>query len=214
MGGSFGSDVSLADLDGDGDTDAFVANNGGQPNKVWLNNLDVVKKQACDNTVPNNLVVNGSFEKPVMVYKGYSSERAIEGWELVAGPFIELNSLYITYPNLTNVYDGSQFVDLDSSNATTKISQKIATQPGERYKLTFAFTGSGNSTTEHDKLNVSWGLELVEALDKVDSDIAWEVKTYNLTAKSTETVLSFDNLNEVANSYGTHLDGVSLNLCQ
>ncbi len=70
------------------------------------------------------------------------------------------------------------------------------------------------TAVEYDKLNVRWGSELVGALDKVDSDTTWEVKTYNLEAKSTETILSFDNLNETVNSFGTRLDGVSINLCQ
>ncbi|NEN92036.1 MAG: DUF642 domain-containing protein, partial [Okeania sp. SIO3H1] len=192
---------------------------GGIFQKVFTINInDIVEKQTCENTAQNNLVVNGSFETPVVPGVGF--ETSIEGWELVQGPVIELNSLYITYPNLTDVYDGSQFVDLDSlatqeyGKTITKISQKIPTQPGKTYKLTFAFTGSGTSTTEHDKLNLRWGDELVEALDKVDGETTWEVKTYNLQAKSTETVLSFDNLNEVADGYGTHIDGVSLNLCQ
>ncbi|MGB3514578.1 MAG: VCBS repeat-containing protein [Microcoleaceae cyanobacterium] len=37
LGNSTSSRVSLVDVDGDGDTDAFVANDG-QANKVWLNN--------------------------------------------------------------------------------------------------------------------------------------------------------------------------------
>ncbi|WP_202225617.1 FG-GAP-like repeat-containing protein, partial [Okeania sp. KiyG1] len=221
--------VTLGDVDGDGDFDAFVANYN-QPNKVWLNNLDQYIK-TCENTAPNNLVINGSFETPktpkeedyvfVTPYGSYPKlvppVKGLDNWELVEGPgIIVYNDNLFVYDGYKyfQAYDGSQLVQLDSDNATTKISQKIATQPGDIYKLTFGFAGSGKSTTEHDKLNVNWGSELVEALDKLDSDTEWEVKTYNLQAKSTETVLSFDNLNETANGYGANLDGISVNLCQ
>ena len=37
IGNSESFDVSLGDVDSDGDLDAWVANNAGQPNRVWLN---------------------------------------------------------------------------------------------------------------------------------------------------------------------------------
>ncbi len=37
LGGAFTRGVSLGDLDGDGDLDAFVANRSDQPNRVWFN---------------------------------------------------------------------------------------------------------------------------------------------------------------------------------
>jgi uncharacterized repeat protein (TIGR01451 family) len=37
LASSYGVEVELGDLDGDGDLDAFVANGGGQANRVWLN---------------------------------------------------------------------------------------------------------------------------------------------------------------------------------
>ncbi|NET25475.1 FG-GAP-like repeat-containing protein [Okeania sp. SIO1I7] len=209
LGNYNSQDVSLGDVDADGDLDAFIANSLNDPNKVWLNNLDE-HINLCDNVAPNNLVVNGSFETPeIPTVPGYSFERAIEGWELVSGPFIEIDNRLVTSP-----YDGLQLVDLDSLNATTKISQTISTQPGETYKLTFAFKGNDDSTVVEDNtMDVYWGDELVEAFDQVDSE-TWEVKTYNLEATSTETVLSFDNFNDITDGAGTRLDGVSVNLCQ
>ena len=37
LGNSESYGLSLGDVDGDGDLDAWVANNTGQPNRVWLN---------------------------------------------------------------------------------------------------------------------------------------------------------------------------------
>ena len=102
-------------------------------------------------------------------------------------------------------------MDLDSYGATTKISQKIATQPGENYKLSFALKGNSASGQENT-VNVHWGTTLVEAFASVDNNTTWEVKTYNLQAQSSETILSFDNLGEIADGSGTRLDGVCVNL--
>ena len=44
LGNSYSQSVALGDLDGDGDLDAMVANDSGQPNTVWTN---VVQGACC-----------------------------------------------------------------------------------------------------------------------------------------------------------------------
>ncbi|MDC3260227.1 FG-GAP-like repeat-containing protein, partial [bacterium] len=62
MGGSDSYGISLADIDGDGDIDAFVANNS-QPNKVWLNvfqvNLASINA-SCSSNCDGIAIVNAS----------------------------------------------------------------------------------------------------------------------------------------------------------
>ncbi|MDE5070556.1 MAG: FG-GAP-like repeat-containing protein, partial [Trichodesmium sp. St5_bin8] len=210
FGKSNSQDVSLGDVDGDNDLDAFVANENVdkiQPNEVWYNNID--PSPTCDNT-SGNQVVNGSFEAPEIKFLQF--EESIKGWNLVEGPYIELDSSKIVKP-----YDGSQVLDLDSINARTKISQKISTVPGKTYKLSFAYQASNNicPDAEHQKLNVYFGNELVDAIDEVDSNTEWQEKTYYLTAQSKQTVLSFDNLNEeIADGFGIRLDDITLKKCR
>lgn len=138
LGNFYSLGVSLGDVDGNNDLDAFVTNTR-QPNKGWLNNLD--PSPICNNTSANK-VVNGSFEEPE-IYICQLSKESIKGWNLVEGPYIELDSSKIVKP-----YDGSQVLDLDSINARTKISQKISTVPPKTYKLTFAYQATNNLQAE------------------------------------------------------------------
>src|SRR5262245_23780566 len=72
-----------------------------------------------------NLVVNGSFERPTIPPGGIFFP-SIPGWRLAFGPDIELQTA-IFYP-----FDGNQYVELDS-NANSGIFQDLPTVPAETY---------------------------------------------------------------------------------
>ncbi|MBP0019000.1 MAG: DUF642 domain-containing protein [Cyanobacteria bacterium SBLK] len=152
-----------------------------------------------------DLIVNGSFETPVVPNGDRTYYKSIPGWTLLTGYEIELQRNHAG-----RAYIGEQLVELDS-NRTTRIYQDITTTPGRTYKLTFAF--SARPKIPDNRLNVRWGNTLVAQLSKNGTgltDTQWQVYTYELQATAITTRLSFDNLNELSNVYGAFLDGVSL----
>lgn len=165
--------------------------------------------RVTDSSKPGkNLVVNGSFETPV-IKAGVEYLSSFLGWKLSAGPAIEIMN-----PPQAGVVgaakDGGQLVELDS-RAVSKIFQDIPTKPGKTYTLTFAF--SPRPDVAENKLNVSWGDTKVVQLDKSGEgigDTVWQVYTYNLKATGNITRLSFDNLDETSNTVGSFIDSVSL----
>lgn len=154
-----------------------------------------------------NLVTNGSFESPDIPTKSYRFLSSIPGWSLVTGSKgrIEVQDRVAGSP-----FDGFQFVELDST-AVTGIFQDLATTVGQKYELTFAF--SPRPTVAQNILNINWGGNLVDSFSASGvgfSNTNWNTYTYELVATSATTRLSFDNLNEISNSFGTYIDYVSV----
>ncbi len=176
---------------------------------LWV--MSLLVSLACINVSPplaiaagTDLVVNGSFEEPVYDYVGF--ENPIPGWQLSEGSVFE-----IQHGLAGNPYDGEQLLEMDSYNTLSKIYQDIPTEEGQTYKLNFAF--SPRPGISDNKLNVYWGDTLVEQLDKSGeglSDVDWVVYTYGVKAIGPITRLSFDNLNETLDGFGSYIDAVSV----
>jgi hypothetical protein len=150
-----------------------------------------------------NLVANGSFEKPTTESLTY--ETSIPGWQLSAGSAIE-----IQHGIAGKAYEGEQLVELDA-NEVSQIFQEIPTEVGKTYQLRFAF--SPHPGASENKLNVRWGDTTVAQLDKNGEGLAdsqWQVYTYDLKATSPSTRLSFDDLNETSDGLGSYIDAVSV----
>lgn len=156
------------------------------------------------------LVVNGSFEQPAIPYNTWIYSNSVPGWTLGSGSkgnAIEIQDNAAGSP-MTGY--GNQFVELDS-NGTTVIYQDIPTTPGTQYQLQFVF--SPRPGVPDNQLQINWGGATVDNLSVSGSGLfntAWQTHTYTVTATSTTTRLSFNNLNELSNTYGAYLDGVSV----
>ncbi|MBY0577984.1 MAG: DUF642 domain-containing protein [Burkholderiales bacterium] len=94
-----------------------------------------------------NLIVNGSFENPVIAAGTFvpyaNGSTAITGWTVASGYYTDIisNGFWTT----TTPY-GSQYLYLnDSGRADAAIWQDVALASGANYSLSFALNGLGNS---------------------------------------------------------------------
>ena len=154
-----------------------------------------------------DLIENGGFEDPAIATGNYSLYDLIPGWYLVGGiGDIEIQNNVAGAP-----YEGEQFVELDSTQPST-IGQDVNTAAGQQYTLSFAFAARpGTDITTDNVMRVTWGgLELFN-MAAPDFTPNWTVYSFDVTAASALTTLTFGDLSPNArNTYGVYLDDVRL----
>jgi len=155
-----------------------------------------------------NLIVNGGFEEPAISPNSFRFFRVIPGWRLEVGSSIEINN------NESQVgvpFEGNQNIELDSDGVSS-IFQEIATTPGQRYTLQFAYSPRPFFTGENI-LNVTWNGERINTISaRGDGLTNTEFTVYSYEVEATDTIsfLQFDNLDELSDTVGSLLDAVSL----
>lgn len=160
------------------------------------------------------LVVNGSFEEGRIASGSYTINNAVTGWtrstlanDGVAsiGSGIEIQNNVAGAPAAGA---GVQFAELDS-DGVTKIFQDISTTAGSQYKLSFLF--SPRPGVQSNIMNINWGSQQVDTLTAAGgATTSWTSHDYILTATGASTRLSFGNLSEKSDSYGSYVDMVSV----
>ena len=152
-----------------------------------------------------NLVVNGSFELPVLPANTpalYATGTDIGGWHVVGlGDVAVLNGSF-TQAGLTFSHqDGVQSLDLTGlTNTSAGISQFLLTSPGTLYDLSFHVgnvqsTGPVWGTTSAVQVRVN-GAPLTVASNSggPTGSLGWQRFDFHFTAASASTELSFFNL--------------------
>lgn len=174
------------DLDGDGhlnDQDAFP--------------LDPLRWDA------NNLVSNGSFERPI-IGATWSPNANKNPWITISGPAQGLPSWNVDAGNVdvqsgegggqfTGVPDGVQVLDLNGAT----ISQGVATKPGYKYRVSFAlsqnyFCMSGVTSS----VKVSFGaasqtFSFTPHSGESWQNMRWDAASFEATSSGASTTLSF-----------------------
>ncbi|MGA2735878.1 MAG: DUF642 domain-containing protein [Bryobacteraceae bacterium] len=171
-----------------------------------------------------NLIVNGSFERPVVPVGGFTNfdtgTSSLGGWQVVGAPgnVSVVNTTYIgngfTWPAAV----GEQWLDLtgDGSNTATGVQQTVATTAGTTYSLTF-YVGNpndpggpdGNTSTVNVFVNGAQTFAITNLAGAGLTYIFWQRYTTTFVAASSETTLAFMNGDgPTDNTNG--LDGISL----
>ena len=154
-----------------------------------------------------DLIVNGGFEDPALASGSWALYGSITGWDLVDG----LGAIEVQNNVAGTPYEGSQFVELDSTRPST-IFQEVNTEAGEDYILSFAFAARPGTSIPNDNfMRVMWDGSEVFAAAAPDYTPNWTVFSIHVTATSTQTLLSFGDISlNTQNSFGVYLDAVSL----
>jgi hypothetical protein len=152
-----------------------------------------------------NLIVNGSFEDPVVAVGGSTSFTAASptpplGWSVVGpGSLAIVSGSFTQFGFSFPAQDGVQWLDLTgiSSNQPIGVQQVVATAPGTVYDLSFWV---GNvidfvrpSPTSTVNLFIDGTLALAATNSGGGTTLAWQEFTRSFTATGATTTLRFVN---------------------
>ncbi|MFT5849794.1 MAG: hypothetical protein ACI9H6_000613 [Patiriisocius sp.] len=163
-----------------------------------------VPKPVCE--IGENLLVNGSFEEPVVtdhngkwelfdVIPGWTSNIAPNGIELQRGLF-------------GGASDGEQHAELDVHEAT-ELSQTVSTLPGATYELRFDFSARDANAANN---SVAASADAVALVSTSTSNLDWTTYAQTFVADASTDIMFADM--GTSNGHGTLIDNAVLCLVE
>lgn len=155
----------------------------------------------------DNLVVNGSFEATAQGNNSWSIYKpGIAGWTTDADLGVEVRN------NVEgSAFDGLRYVELDTTG-NSWISQSIATDIGQWYTVSFAYSNRKGVAADSNGLKWSFGdtAEVADGLAFNNSgNHQWTTFSTTVLATSASTTLKFWATGK-SDSLGTSLDNISV----
>lgn len=167
---------------------------------------------------PGNLLVNGSFEVPVVrdgAYVLVNTGQSFAGWQVIgaAGAVAPISGKYGRAGITFTAQHGNQWLDMTGlSNTATGIQQAVRTEPGVQYELSFHVgnvVGGGFGTTSAVEVLVDGrSLGVFRNDGHSPRQQHWRQASVTVTATATTTVIAFIN-RDGANDDSNGLDNVS-----
>jgi hypothetical protein len=157
-----------------------------------------------------NLLVNGSFEQPLVpAGQAYSTlgAGALPGWTIVRGT-VDVDQEWQQAPG-----QGHQSLDLVGDRAGT-IEQSFATVPGQQYQFSGWIShdyGGGVPEGRADVyLNGAFFVQLYHNAPSSQTDMQWMPFSYQFRATGTVTTLRLADVTGLSDLRGLVLDGLSV----
>ena len=166
------------------------------------------------------LIVNGSFEDPVVPVGGYinylGGSTAITGWTVVGVDSSIVNTAFAQSGVTFNAEDGNQWIDLagvTSNSMSSGVTQSVGTTIGDAYQLAF-YVGSSYALPffflATVDLSIDGGARTHFSNPATPSNkLDWKLFTVDFTATQSTTAITFLN-GDASNNYETPLDNVQL----
>lgn len=154
-------------------------------------------------------ITNGSFENGTFTTAPFDTlaagDASITGWTIGGAGVDWIGSFWVAS-------EGGRSIDLSALNAGS-LSQTRSTIEGQSYKLTFDLAGNptGAPILKIVAVSINGGAPTNFGFDPSgasNANMGWLSQTYNFTATSASSVLSFTSLAETAS--GPALDNVAI----
>ncbi len=167
-----------------------------------------------------NLIVNGSFEEPVVAkgsYVTFPTGQSFPGWQVIGAPgsVSPISGEYAQSGLRWNAQSGAQWLDLTGPSASsgTGVQQSVRTQPGTVYTLEFhvgnVVAGGFGTSSSVEVLVDGKSLGTVRNESNIKGQQSWQRFQMPVTAATANTTIAFINRDPRSdNSNG--LDNVSL----
>ncbi|MCB1596364.1 MAG: DUF642 domain-containing protein [Gammaproteobacteria bacterium] len=166
-----------------------------------------------------NLIVNGSFEEPVVGkgrYLTFPAGQSFAGWQVIgSGSVSPISGEYVASRITFNAQQGSQWLDMTGpgSNSAAGVQQTVRTQPGTRYELVFyvgnVVGGSFGTTSSIEVLVDGKSLGVSRNASNSPGGQSWGQVKLPITATGNSTTIAFIN-RDPSNDNSNGLDNVSL----
>jgi hypothetical protein len=170
--------------------------------------------------VLGNLIVNGSFEFPLVPAAFYtnfpSGSTSITGWTVVGVDSAVVDRNFQNGGITFQSQDGNQWLDLagiTSNSMSSGVSQTIATTVDQSYEVSF-YVGSATNNSIYFpatvRLSIGGGTPVNYFNPSApNNQLDWRRFAVNFTATTTTTTLTFFN-GSASNNYLSGLDNVSV----
>ncbi len=162
-------------------------------------NSNIVTVDITVNPVSQGGLANGSFEQ------------GETGWIMTGNRIVfDTDASYIAY-------DGSKLLVFNAANNTPDavVKQSFATTPGQAYKLAFRMgILAGNGAEQRLKIALDGTSQLLSQTESLfgnsQANTVWTAKSYNFTADSTVTMLTFTDMSILTGGVDLLLDNVTV----